>query len=400
MNETSNSDQENEQEALSGSETDAAEAPITEELLNNTPLERFFHQKPIIFRIGIYLVAFCVVVLSVWGIGTLIVSGKSVSPEISPIPPTSKVETLSEDVSTPEFDVDDQSDGVIRQSEPQFEGEIVVEDRDEVTTYVVESGDTIFGIADKFGLMPETILWSNRYIIGDTPDGLVIGVELYILPEDGLYHKWSEGEGLNGVASFYGVDPDVIVNYPGNGLDADTVGDYANPNITPGTMLIVPGGVRPTVSWVVARDEAASGSSYLGPGACGGIIYGNVGTGTFTWPTTATWLSGYDFTPPVHNGLDFDGDFGSPIYASDTGVIVYSGWSDRGYGNLVVIDHDDGWQTFYAHLMDGTLLPCGTNVQKGQLIASMASTGNSSGPHLHFELRLNGGAMNPWLFLN
>jgi len=400
MNETSNSDQENEQDAVNSSEINAVEAPITEEQLKNTPLEKFFHQKPIIFRIGIYLVAFCVVVLSVWGIGTLIVSGKSASPEISPIPPTSKVETLSEDVSTPEFDVDDQSDGVIRQSEPQFEGEIVVEDRDEVTTYVVESGDTIFGIADKFGLMPETILWSNRYIIGDTPDGLVIGVELNILPEDGLYHKWSEGEGLNGVASFYGVDPDVIVNYPGNDLDADTVGDYANPNITPGTMLIVPGGVRPTVSWVVARDEAASGSSYLGPGACGGIIYGNVGTGTFTWPTTATWLSGYDFTPPVHNGLDFDGDFGSPIYASDTGVIVYSGWSDRGYGNLIVIDHDDGWQTFYAHLMDGTLLPCGTNVQKGQLIASMASTGNSSGPHLHFELRLNGGAMNPWLFLN
>jgi len=400
MNETSNSDQENEQDAVNSSEINAVEAPITEEQLKNTPLEKFFHQKPIIFRIGIYLVAFCVVVLSVWGIGTLIVSGKSASPEISPIPPTSKVETLPDDVSTPEFDVDDQSDGVIRQSEPQFEGEIVVEDRDEVTTYVVESGDTIFGIADKFGLMPETILWSNRYIIGDTPDGLVIGVELNILPEDGLYHKWSEGEGLNGVASFYGVDPDVIVNYPGNDLDADTVGDYANPNITPGTMLIVPGGVRPTVSWVVARDEAASGSSYLGPGACGGIIYGNVGTGTFTWPTTATWLSGYDFTPPVHNGLDFDGDFGSPIYASDTGVIVYSGWSDRGYGNLIVIDHDDGWQTFYAHLMDGTLLPCGTNVQKGQLIASMASTGNSSGPHLHFELRLNGGAMNPWLFLN
>lgn len=399
MNETSNPDQKNEQDALNSSETDADETPIKKEQPNKTPLEKFFHQKPTIFRIGIYLVAFCVVVLSVWGIGTLIVSGVSTSPEISPSP-TLLVEVLPEDIPTPKFDVDEKSGGVIRQSDPQFEGEIVVEERNEVTTYVVESGDTIFGIAEKFGLMPETILWSNRYIIGDTPDGLVIGVELYILPEDGVYHKWSEGEGLNGVASFYSVDPDVIVNYPGNNLNPDIVGDYANPNIEPETMLVVPGGVRPTVSWIVARDEAASGSSYLGPGACGGIIYGNVGTGTFTWPTTATWLSGYDFTPPVHNGLDFDGDFGSPIYASDTGVIVYSGWSDRGYGNLIVIDHDDGWQTFYAHLMDGTLLPCGTNVQKGQLIASMGSTGNSSGPHLHFELRLNGGAMNPWLFLN
>lgn len=399
MNETLNSEQENEQDALGSSSNDAIETHSPEIPSNKTPIEKFFHQKPIIFRIGIYLVAFCVVVLSVWGIGTLIVSGTSASPEISPTP-TIKAETLPEDIPTPEFDADAQAGGVIRQSEPQFEGEIEVEERDEITTYIVESGDTIFGIADKFGLMAETVLWSNRYIIGDTPDGLVIGLELYILPVDGVYHRWSEGEGLNGVSSFYGVDPDVIVNYPGNGLEPNTIGDYANPNIEPGTMLVVPGGVRPTVAWIVARDEAASGSTYLGPGACGGLIYGNVGTGTFTWPTTATWLSGYEYTPPVHNGLDFGGDFGSPIYAADTGVIVYSGWSDRGYGNLIVIDHDDGWQTFYAHLMDGTMLPCGSNVQKGQLIASMGSTGNSSGPHLHFELRLNGGPMNPWLFLN
>ena len=361
----------------------------------NTKLEK----TPTSLRIGIYVIAFCVMVLVVWGIGSLIFSGTLASPEKSPTP-TSIVEALPSNVSTPSFSVDSQAGGVIRKPEPQFEEKNTVEKRNEVTTYVIESGDTIFGIAEKFGLMPETVLWSNRYIIGDTPDGLVVGLELNILPVDGVYHKWSEGEGLNGVASFYNIDPDVIVNYPGNGLDPETIGDYSYPNIKPGTMLVVPGGVRPTVSWVVARDEAASGSSYLGPGACGGIIYGNVGTGTFTWPTSATWLSGYDYTPPVHNGLDFDGDFGSPIFASDTGVIVYSGWSDRGYGNLIVIDHDDGWQTFYAHLLDSTLLPCGTNVQKGQLIASMGSTGNSSGPHLHFELRLNGGPMNPWLFLN
>ena len=363
------------------------------------PQKYNFLKQPLVLRIGLYIIAFCVMVLIVWGIGSLITSGTMASPEKSPTP-TSKAEALPDNVSTPSFSADGQASGVIRQPKPQFDENIEVEERNQVTTYTVETGDTIFGIAEKFDLMPETVLWSNRYIIGDTPDGLIVGLELYILPVDGVYHKWSEGEGLNGVASFYGVDPDVIVNYPGNGLDPATIGDYANPNIKPGTMLVVPDGVRPTISWVVARDEAASGSSYLGPGACGGIIYGNVGTGTFTWPTTATWLSGYDYTPPVHNGLDFDGDFGSPIYASDTGVIVYSGWSDRGYGNLIVVDHDDGWQTFYAHLMDGTLLPCGSNVQKGQLMASMGITGNSSGPHLHFELRLNGSPMNPWLFLN
>jgi len=358
-----------------------------------------FLKKPTFIQAAGYLVGFVVLVLVVWGIGSLIVHGTMASPENTPTA-TSSVVLLPENIPTPGFSTEGGTKGVYRLPEVQFAGVQTVEERDEVTTYTVQQGDTIFGIADKFGLMPETVLWANRYIIGDTPDGLSIGVELFILPEDGVYHKWSEGEGLNGVAEFYGVDPNVIVNYPLNGLSTETVGDFSNPNIEPGKMLVVPGGERPLVSWIIPRDNPASGSDYLGPGACGGIIYGDVGTGTFTWPTTATWLSGYDYNPPIHNGLDFDGDFGSPIYASDTGVVVYSGWSDRGYGYLIVVDHDGGWQTFYAHLTEGTLMPCGSNVQKGQLIASMGSTGNSSGPHLHFELRLNGSAVNPWQFLN
>jgi hypothetical protein len=276
----------------------------------------------------------------------------------------------------------------------------IQQNRNDVIQYTVKPGDSIFSIAESFNLQPETLLWSNRYTMGDDPHFILPGQILNILPVDGVYHRWEQGEGLNGVASFYGVDPDVIVNYPLNNLTPEEVGDYANPNIEPGTMLVVPGGTRPTVSWIIARDNPASGSTYLGPGACSGIIYGDVGTGTFVYPTTATWLSGYDWNPPVHNGLDFDGDFGSPIYAADSGVIVYSGWSDRGYGYLIVVDHDGGWQTFYAHLMEGTLLPCGVSVQKGQLIASMDSTGNSTGPHLHFEMRLNGSPVNPWLYLN
>ncbi len=350
-------------------------------------------------RIAGYVVGFVVIVLVVWGIGSLIVNGTLASPENTPIP-TSSIAVLPESVPTPVFSTKGGGNGVYRLPKVQFTGTQNVEERQEITKYTVQEGDTIFGIAEKFGLKPETILWANRYIIGDTPDGLVVGVELNILPEDGVYHKWSEGEGLNGVAKFYGVNPDVIVNYPLNDLNPETVGDYSNPNIEPGKMLVVPGGERPTVAWIVPRDNPASGNSHLGPGACQGNIYGDVGTGTFTWPTTATWLSGYDYNPPIHNGLDFDGDFGSPIYASDSGVVVYSGWSDRGYGYLIVIDHDDGWQTFYAHLTEGTLIPCSSSVQKGQLIGSMGSTGNSSGPHLHFELRLNGQPMNPWDFLN
>ena len=360
-------------------------------------IAHFFHNLKV-QRIGMLVVAFFVVVMIIWGVGILIVNGAENPPEVDLLPTSTPV-ALPSGVSTPEFSTEGQADGLIRLPEMLFNITPVVETRYEVITYTVEQGDTIFGIAEKFGLAAETVLWSNRYTLGDTPDGLSIGFELNILPVDGVYHRWSEGEGLNGVADYYGVDPGVIVNYPGNNLDPETIGDYANPNIEPGTMLIVQGGKRDTTTWISARDEEATGNSYLGDGACTVSIYSQSGTGTFTWPTTATWLSGYDYTPPTHNGLDFDGDFGSPIYASDAGVIVYSGWSVVGYGNLIVIDHDNGWQTFYAHLMDGTLLACGTNVQKGELIAYMGSTGNSTGPHLHFELRLYGAAVNPWLYL-
>lgn len=350
-------------------------------------------------NIALNAVTFIVVALLIWTVGSLIVNRTIASPELMSAP-TSTAEELPQGVPTPVFSTINQENGVVRNPEILFASARTIETRYEIITYAVEPGDTIFGIADKFGLTPETVLWSNRYTLGDTPDGLTIGFELVILPENGVYHQWSDGEGLNGVASFYGVNPDVIVNYPGNGLDPKTIGDYAKPNIEPGTMLVVPGGERPEVAWIIPRDNPANGNSYLGPGACGGIIYGDVGTGTFTWPTTATWLSGYDYNPPVHNGLDFDGDFGSPIFAADSGVVVYSGWSDRGYGNLIVVDHDRGWQTFYAHLIDGSMVACGSNVQKGQLIASMGSTGNSTGPHLHFEMRLGGYPVNPWQFLN
>lgn len=268
-----------------------------------------------------------------------------------------------------------------------------------VDTYVVEKGDTLFGIADKFGLKPETVLWSNRYILGDTPDTLAVGMTINILPIDGDYYRWTEGDGLNGVARFYGINPDVIINYEGNNLDPATIGEYSNPNIEPGTMLIIPGGVRPVVSWVIPRDNPAVGASYLGPGACTSSIYGARGTGTYIFPTYNPWISGYYYTPPTHNGLDFGGDDGDAILAVDSGVVVYSGPTNGGYGNLIIIDHDGGYQTYYAHLLDAYMAPCGTSVTQGAVIASMGNTGASTGSHLHFEIRYNGLPVDPNAYL-
>jgi murein DD-endopeptidase MepM/ murein hydrolase activator NlpD len=358
-----------------------------------------FYKRPKILRGSLLIVSAIVLALALWGVGALIVNGTQAA-AVPTATPTTIVQAPLEAI--PVFTTDNEEEGLVRLPEvitTPVSTEVVVENRTDFEHYTVVEGDTIFGIAENFGLKPESVLWTNWYILGEMPDAIYPGTDVLIPPEDGAMYMWYEGDGLNGVARGLGVTPEVIVNYPLNDLNPDALGDWSLPNIAPGTMLFVPGGVRPNQSWVPARGEVISGNSYLGPGACSGILYGNIGTGTFTWPTTAHYLSGYDWNPPVHNGLDFDGDFGSPIYAADSGVIIYSGWSDRGYGNLIVIDHDGGWQTYYGHLLDNTLLPCGSNVIKGELIASMGSTGNSTGPHLHFELRSNGIPVNPWQYL-
>jgi len=276
----------------------------------------------------------------------------------------------------------------------------VVSQRNDIQTYVVQKGDTLFGIAQKFGLLPETVLWGNISVLADNVDRLSQGQTLNILPVDGVYYEWHTGDGLNGVSDYFKVKADDIINFPGNHLDKNTIGDYAHPNIKAGTWLIVPGGKRNQINWsapYITRTDPAV-AKVFGAGFCGKIMDGPVGTGTFTWPTVEKYLSGYDFTPPIHYGIDIAGHLGNAIYAVDSGVVVYAGWNDWGYGNVIVIDHGKGWQSLYAHL-SVLNVACGAAVNQGQVIAAMGTTGNSSGPHLHFELRQGDTRVNPWSYL-
>ncbi|HAF48986.1 MAG TPA: hypothetical protein DCL08_07080 [Anaerolineaceae bacterium] len=275
--------------------------------------------------------------------------------------------------------------------------------RYEVIEYTVESGDSIFSIADKFNLNPETILWGNRYTLGDDPHFILPGQTLNILPVDGVYHMWSAGEGLNGVASYYDVSPEDIINWPGNNLDPDEIGDYANPKIPPDTMLVIPGGHGTYTDWRtprISREEPAT-AQHLGPGACTASYDGITGSLVFIWPSTERYLSGFDYSPETnHFAIDIAGQQGNPIFAADHGVVVYAGWNDYGYGEMIVIDHGSGWQTLYAHLSQINV-SCGQEVMKGDTIGLMGSTGKSTGPHLHFEMRSDEfGRVNPWNFLN
>lgn len=273
----------------------------------------------------------------------------------------------------------------------------------DIITYNVKEGDTVFGISEKYNLTPQTILWGNYNILLDDPHRLKAGQELNILPVNGTYYEWQDGDGLNGVADFFGVDPDVIIGYPSNHLDKATLGDYANPNIAAGTWLIVPGGERLFISWSapagITRENPAN-SYILGDGACEAISGGAVGYGAFIWPAANHYLSGYDWSPETnHRGIDIAGQEGMAIFAADAGVVVYSGWNNYGYGNVVILDHGTGFQTLYAH-MSAINVGCGQSVGQGEVIGAFGNTGASTGAHLHFEIMTSMyGKVNPWDFL-
>lgn len=273
--------------------------------------------------------------------------------------------------------------------------------RDEISTYVVQDGDTVFGIAEKFGLKPQTILWGNYGVLFDDPDALKPGQELKILPVDGVYWEWLGGISFGSWAEFYGVTPADIIEYPANNINADIVGDFNNANIPVGTWLIIPGGSREFVNWSaplgVTRENPAS-ARVLGAGACDPVSGGFVGYGSFIYPSNNHYLSGFDYSPETnHNALDIAGNEGEAVYASDAGVIVYAGWNDYGYGNMIMVDHGNGFQTLYAHL-SAVNVGCGQSVGQGEVIGAIGNTGRSSGAHLHFEI-LAGTKVNPWSYL-
>ncbi len=276
--------------------------------------------------------------------------------------------------------------------------------RVDIMNHTVERGDTLFGIADLYGLKPESILWFNFDVLQDNPSEITPGLILNIPPVDGILVTYHTGESLVAIADNASYTTSVtaadIINWAGNNLDPYET-DPENPGIADGTQLIVPGGSRELRDWgppAITRENAAT-AAYYGPGACGAIYEGAIGNGTFRWPSVATYLSGFDWNPPTHNALDIAGAEGNAVYATDGGVVVYAGWSNFGYGNLVVIDHGRGWQSAYAHL-NSYAVSCGQSVSQGTVIAGVGNTGNSTGAHLHFELYSSlYGKVNPWDFL-
>jgi murein DD-endopeptidase MepM/ murein hydrolase activator NlpD len=263
--------------------------------------------------------------------------------------------------------------------------------REVALKYTVTEGDSIFSIAKQFNLKPETILWANYETLKDNPDMLSIGMDLIIPPTDGIYYQWLAGDSLDSVAGNFNAKIADILAYPGNGLD------MTDPVIKAGNYIMIPGGSRAFLQWLVPtipRGKAGVAVNIIGAGACDTSTGGYYGSGYFVWPAGNHYLSGNDYSP-WHLGIDIAAGMGAPVFAADSGLVVYSGWSTQGYGNLIVIDHGNGYQTLYGHLST-LFVSCGEGVFQGEEIALSGSTGNSTGPHLHFEVRYMGGFINPW----
>lgn len=274
--------------------------------------------------------------------------------------------------------------------ELQLKTNIPERPRYESVIYRVTRGDAMLSIADEYKIKSETILYVNKQL-EDNPHNLKPGMELTIPPVDGLYYEWQDGDTFETVAEKFDTTPDEIINFPGNRVD------LTDPKIEPGTLAMIPGGSRELRNWAADLQTAgrsnngSTGTSDFGGNACGG---GPVSSG-FGWPADDHSLSGNPYGPG-HLGIDISAPEGSNVYAAGSGVVTMAqGGYNYGYGNVIQIDHGNGYVTVYAHLSQINIGVC-TPVGQGTLIGYSGNTGNSFGAHLHFEIRIGGTNVNPY----
>ncbi len=261
--------------------------------------------------------------------------------------------------SVPQLSNSDTSEARTHRELPQFSSYI------EIPIYTVQDGDTLWSIAADHNLTLDTIRFANPDFRRN-PDVLSIGQQLRIPPLNGALHDVEAGDTVASIAQRWHVTPGQIRGFVPNGLMGD-----AQP--IPGTVVVVPHG---TLEVQLAH-----------PGSTPGYA--------FAWPISGPVSQGYH---GGHLAIDLSGPYGSSVYASRGGTIISTGWAETGYGYLVVLQHADGFVTYYSHLK-GHWVEAGQWVNQGDLIGAVGSTGNSTGPHVHFEIRLNGVRQNPLAYL-
>ena len=246
--------------------------------------------------------------------------------------------------------------------------------RDSIIDYKVQSGDTVASIANKFGVSTDTVRWANNL----SGDKIKIDQTLKILPVTGVAHTVVKGDTVYSIAKKYDAEAQAIIDFPFNTFTNDETFELAI-----GQTVIVPDGVMPTAT-------ATSRARQMTPSA--GVVSA---FGTFVWPTQGTITQRFSW---YHPGIDIANRSLPTVVAADAGRVIYAGWDTSGYGNMILIDHGNGYTTRYGHLSQ-IMVISGQTIGRGQAIGRMGSTGRSTGPHLHFEIYQNGVRVNPLNFL-
>jgi len=278
--------------------------------------------------------------------------------------------------------------------------------------YVIQAGDTLLSVALEMGVDVDAMGCLLRPDF-DEMQPLVIGDALQPLPPGIVCHQTEPRETLFSVAAHYAVAPSVIAGEAWNGLPGLAQG--SDLGLVAGRYLRIPlavestfdavsivgepGTTAPFLTWMLAQAANTSPQEALQRGvernvdAAGGPVPANwpYGSGRFYWPAYGLLTQGYRFD---HRAIDIAAPLGAPVTAADRGVVIRAGWNNQGYGLFVIIDHKIDYLTLYAHL-DTIFVQEGEIVAPGQVIGTVGATGNSTGPHLHFEIRDFGRIVNP-----
>lgn len=278
-------------------------------------------------------------------------------------------------------EADSQENGIMPDGQALRKPDLVLtqktkQPRKDIVDYTVTPGDTVSTIAENFAISVSTILWENNL---SSYSIIRPGDKLAILPVSGITHKVANGENLEKIADKYRIDRLKI-------MEINKMTDASKLAIS--QKLIIPGGSK--TGYAKPATNAYSGISIVknlvnAPNAS--PVSGN----KMNWPTIGHTITQYFSWR--HYAIDIANKLGTPVYAADAGTAEYVGWG-KGYGNQIVINHGGGKKTRYAHLSQ-FFISKGQEVEKGETIAAMGSTGHSTGPHVHFEVIINNIKYNP-----
>jgi murein DD-endopeptidase MepM/ murein hydrolase activator NlpD len=235
--------------------------------------------------------------------------------------------------------------------------------------YTIKNGDTLTGIASRFGVSMMTVWWANHLT---SKDALHVGQTLLIPPVNGLVVTVGPGDTLDSIATANKIDiADIIA-----------LNDLQDPNLIVGQVLVLPGAKGSPMPTPTPTKRPSSGGGGGGGGSVGGGSFVYV-SGSWAWPVPGGYISQYFHYG--HLGIDIAGQYGSAIISPRAGTIVFAGWKDNGGGYQVWIYHGNGIYTGHHH-MSRVLVSAGQTVAKGQIIGRVGQSGWATGPHDHFEV--------------